>query len=202
MGYADNSLVVNNPFLLNYLGNEREEDFFYKYRGVKFLIGIGDNIIREKIYNLIIEKEREIEELAAEYLPVKVKPFEFKLSSEIENPIQELTTIIQQKRIIGKEGNPKSTAERTFVIALEYEKNKESNKDTGNLAELRKLLGDQFGKLNEENSLMMVGAGKNGKEPLVFQDGGKTYRAFLEGRVKDNTYVLLLHLSNLELKGI
>jgi hypothetical protein len=49
---------------------------------------------------------------------------------------------------------------------------------------------------------MMIGGGAKGNEPLVFQDGGKTYRAFLEGRVKDNTYVLLLHLSNLELKGI
>jgi len=32
-------------------------------------------------------------------------------------------------------------------------------------------------------------------------DGGKTYRAFLEGRIKDNAYLLLIHLSNLELKG-
>ena len=56
--------------------------------------------------------------------------------------------------------------------------------------------------LHDKESLMMLGGGAKGNEPLVFQDGGKTYRAFLEGRVKDNTYVLLLHLSNLELKGI
>ena len=56
--------------------------------------------------------------------------------------------------------------------------------------------------LQDKESLMMLGGGAKGNEPLVFQDGGKTYRAFLEGRVKDNTYVLLLHLSNLELKGI
>ena len=48
----------------------------------------------------------------------------------------------------------------------------------------------------------MIGAGVKGNEPLVFQDGGKSYRAFLEGRVKDKSYILLLHLSNLELKGI
>jgi hypothetical protein len=41
-----------------------------------------------------------------------------------------------------------------------------------------------------------------GNEPLMFQDGGKTYRAFLEGRTKDQAYVLLIHLSNLKLKGI
>ena len=57
-------------------------------------------------------------------------------------------------------------------------------------------------KLNEENSLMMVGAGKNGKEPLVFQDGGIKYRGFLEGRIKGDQYLLILHLSNLELKDI
>jgi hypothetical protein len=56
--------------------------------------------------------------------------------------------------------------------------------------------------LHEKESIMMIGGGAKGNEPLVFQDGGKTYRAFLEGRVKDNSYVLLLHLSNLELKGI
>ena len=56
--------------------------------------------------------------------------------------------------------------------------------------------------LQENDSLMMIGAGAKGNEPLVFQDGGKSYRAFLEGRVKDKTYMLILHLSNLELKGI
>jgi hypothetical protein len=56
--------------------------------------------------------------------------------------------------------------------------------------------------LHEKESLMMIGGGVKGNEPLVFQDGGKTYRAFLEGRVKGNTYLLLLHLSNLELKGV
>ncbi len=57
-------------------------------------------------------------------------------------------------------------------------------------------------KLNEENSLMMVGAGKNGKDPLVFQDGGRKYRGFLEGRINGDKYLLILHLSNLELKDI
>jgi hypothetical protein len=56
--------------------------------------------------------------------------------------------------------------------------------------------------LHDNNSLLMIGAGAKGNEPLVFQDGGKSYRAFLEGRVKDKSYILLLHLSNLELKGI
>ena len=56
--------------------------------------------------------------------------------------------------------------------------------------------------LHEKNSLMMIGGGAKGNEPLVFQDGGKSYRGFLEGRIKDNTYLLLLHLSNLEIKSV
>jgi hypothetical protein len=56
--------------------------------------------------------------------------------------------------------------------------------------------------LSEKNSLMMLGAGAKGNEPLVFQDNGKPYRAFLEGRIKGESYLLLMHLTNLELKGI
>jgi hypothetical protein len=55
--------------------------------------------------------------------------------------------------------------------------------------------------LHDSNSLMMLGGGEKGTEPLVFQDGGKSYRAFLEGRIKGDSYLLLLHLSNLELKS-
>ena len=56
--------------------------------------------------------------------------------------------------------------------------------------------------LSDKDSLLMLGAGPKGNEPLVFQDGGKTYRAFLEGRVKEGKYLLLMHLSNLELKPV
>ena len=56
--------------------------------------------------------------------------------------------------------------------------------------------------LSERKSLMMLGAGEKGNEPLIFQNNGKPYRAFLEGRIKGDSYLLLLHLTNLELKGI
>ena len=55
--------------------------------------------------------------------------------------------------------------------------------------------------LNDKNSFMMVGGGK-GNDPLVFNDGGKPFRGFLEGRVKDKSYCLILHLSNQEFKGV
>ncbi|MEE9322746.1 MAG: hypothetical protein V3U76_20050 [Granulosicoccus sp.] len=61
-------------------------------------------------------------------------------------------------------------------------------------------LFDMAKTLNEANSLMLLGAGEGGKEPLVFRRGSIPYRGFLEGRIKDDSYILLLHLSNMEMK--
>lgn len=55
--------------------------------------------------------------------------------------------------------------------------------------------------LDSESSLMMVGGGSGGKDPLVFRRGSVPYRGFLEGRVDGEQYILLLHLSNMELKA-
>ncbi len=55
--------------------------------------------------------------------------------------------------------------------------------------------------LQDKNSFMVLGGGK-GNEPLVFNDGGKPYRGFLEGKVQDNSYCLILQLSNQEYKTI
>jgi hypothetical protein len=55
--------------------------------------------------------------------------------------------------------------------------------------------------LNDKDSFMVIGGGK-GNEPLVFNDGGKPYRGFLEGKVNENSYCLILHLSNQEYKTI
>lgn len=54
--------------------------------------------------------------------------------------------------------------------------------------------------LASENAMVLLGAGANGKEPLILQVNGSPYRGFLEGRVSDSGYILLLHLSNMELK--
>lgn len=54
--------------------------------------------------------------------------------------------------------------------------------------------------LHESESLMLLGGGPKGNKPLVFRRGGLSYRGFLEGRVEDNRYALILHLSNMELK--
>ncbi len=57
-------------------------------------------------------------------------------------------------------------------------------------------------KLETENAMMLVGSGKKSNQPLVLNRNGKQYRAFLEGRTKGQSYQLILHLTNLELKAI
>ena len=54
--------------------------------------------------------------------------------------------------------------------------------------------------LEAQNSLMVIGAGDKGAQPLIFQANGKPYRGFLEGKTRDKSYQLVLHLSEMELK--
>lgn len=54
--------------------------------------------------------------------------------------------------------------------------------------------------LAAERSLMLVGAGAKGADPLVFQANGRPCRGFLEGRVDGEKYQVMLHLSDMELK--
>ena len=55
--------------------------------------------------------------------------------------------------------------------------------------------------LHDKESFMMLGGGK-GNEPLVMNDNGKSYRAFLEGKISGNSYCLIMHLSNQEYKSV
>ena len=63
-------------------------------------------------------------------------------------------------------------------------------------------LFDMAKKLAEADSMMLVGGGAKGVEPLVMANGGTPYRALLEGRVDGDKYALILRLTNMELKGI
>jgi hypothetical protein len=54
--------------------------------------------------------------------------------------------------------------------------------------------------LDEEGVMVLLGAGASGKDPMVMQMNGAPYRGFLEGRIDGEQYLLLLHLSNMELK--
>ena len=57
-------------------------------------------------------------------------------------------------------------------------------------------------KLVDADSMMLLGAGPKGVAPLVMSNGGTPYRAFLEGRVQDDKYALIMRLTNLELKSL
>ena len=63
-------------------------------------------------------------------------------------------------------------------------------------------LYDMAKTLDDKKSLMFVGGGKSGKDPLIFQTNGNPYRGFLDGRVNKKQYQLILRLSNMELKKI
>ena len=54
--------------------------------------------------------------------------------------------------------------------------------------------------LQDRNALMLLGAGPKSNQPLILRRGGTPYRGFLEGRIQDDKYYLVLHFSNLELK--
>lgn len=54
--------------------------------------------------------------------------------------------------------------------------------------------------LSDEGAVVLLGSGTDGKGPLVLQFNGVPYRGFLEGRMDGDRYLLLLHLSNMELK--
>lgn len=56
--------------------------------------------------------------------------------------------------------------------------------------------------LEEKESMMLLGGGPKSNQPLILRRGSSPYRGFLEGRTQGDTYCLILHLSNLELKAI
>jgi len=63
------------------------------------------------------------------------------------------------------------------------------------------MLFDIAKELHDSKSMMLIGSGK-GTGPVIFQDGGTPFRVFLEGRIQDDKYLLIMHLSNLELKPL
>jgi hypothetical protein len=60
-------------------------------------------------------------------------------------------------------------------------------------------LFDLAERLEQADSLVGVGAGPRGQEPLVLERNGLPYRGFLGGRVAEKRYRLVLHLSRSEL---
>lgn len=90
---------------------------------------------------------------------------------------------------------PKDQAIKKFVFTRKYQIKHVNGLTYDYLYEMAK-------SLHESNSLMFVGGGKKGVDPVVLTTGGVSYRGFLEGRVDGDKYCLILHLTNLELKGV
>ncbi|MDR1594011.1 MAG: hypothetical protein LBS43_05940 [Prevotellaceae bacterium] len=90
---------------------------------------------------------------------------------------------------------PKDLAIRKFVFVQKYQIKHVSGLTYDFLYDMAK-------ELHESKSLMFVGAGKKGAEPLIITSGGTPYRAFLEGRIEGDKYCLILHLTNMEVKAL
>lgn len=90
---------------------------------------------------------------------------------------------------------PKKQALRKFVFSRTYQLRHVNGLTFDFLYEMAK-------KLSESNTLMLIGSGPKGNAPLVISNNGTPYRGFLEGRIQGERFCLLLHLTNLELKGI
>ena len=88
---------------------------------------------------------------------------------------------------------PKSRVVRMFAFARTIQLQHLDGLSFDFLAEIAK-------ELASEDVVVLLGAGKGGKDPLIFQANGTPYRGFLEGRVDGDRFKLLLHLSNMELK--
>lgn len=90
---------------------------------------------------------------------------------------------------------PREEALRRFVFTRNYQ--------------LRHVNGATFDflynmarQLAAADAMVMIGAGKRGTSPILLNRGGQPYRGFLEGRTDGDKYCLILHLTDIELKGL
>lgn len=90
---------------------------------------------------------------------------------------------------------PREEALRRFVFTRNYQ--------------LRHVNGATFDflynmarQLAAADAMVMIGAGKRGASPILLNRGGQPYRGFLEGRTDGEKYCLILHLTDIELKGL
>jgi sugar O-acyltransferase (sialic acid O-acetyltransferase NeuD family) len=60
-GYSDREKAFSNPYCLDYLGFEKADHFIGWQKEVSFVLGIGDNKLRQSIADLIESKGKNIE---------------------------------------------------------------------------------------------------------------------------------------------
>lgn len=61
IGYSDKEKSDADPYNLTYLGFEKDDDFIGWQKDVSFVLGIGDNTLRQNIANLIEIKGKTVE---------------------------------------------------------------------------------------------------------------------------------------------
>ena len=90
---------------------------------------------------------------------------------------------------------PRSKAMRMFVFKKSYQVQHINGLTYDFLFDMAKKLADA-------DAMMLVGGGPKGAAPVVMSNGGIPYRAFLEGRIEEDKYALILRLTNMELKSL
>lgn len=60
VGYSDRNAVSANPFNLEYLGVEKDEDFAGWSMDASFMLGIGENALRQRIAELVMRHNKEL----------------------------------------------------------------------------------------------------------------------------------------------
>jgi sugar O-acyltransferase (sialic acid O-acetyltransferase NeuD family) len=61
IGYSDKEKSVSDPYNLSYLGFEKNDGFIGWQKDVTFVLGIGDNTLRQNIAHLIESKGKAVE---------------------------------------------------------------------------------------------------------------------------------------------
>lgn len=90
---------------------------------------------------------------------------------------------------------PRQEALRRFVFTRNYQL-RHVNGATFDL------LYDMARQLDRADTMVLIGAGRKGTDPILLSRGGQPYRGFLEGRIEGERYCLILHLTDIELKGL
>jgi len=60
IGYFEKKAIINNPFRLDYLGYEQDVDFTDKAKKFLFFISIGDNVIRRRVMDFLLERKIQV----------------------------------------------------------------------------------------------------------------------------------------------
>ena len=60
IGYAEKKEVLFNPFNLKYFGQEMDDNFFASHDPLEYILGIGNNYIREKIFTYFRGNNKQI----------------------------------------------------------------------------------------------------------------------------------------------